>query len=109
MLSLMTIMTNLAKRRAGSHLPASRTRRPPPAPISFVSLHLVGGGAPHGNLSGAVRHAIEAHAMLSADQRLSLTAPGDLPRLYTPAEARILLAALLAAGADAVVRTPPSL
>lgn len=106
MLVRMTITTSLDGR---THAPASHVRRPATAATPFVSLRLADGGAPHGALSGAVRHAIEAHASLTPSQRLSLAAPSDLPRLYTQTEAALLVDALTAAGATVTVVAPSPL
>ena len=103
MLYRMTIMTSLAARRTSVHLRVSRAGHASPAPAPVVRLHLLDGGAPGGQLAGAARHAIEAHGTLTSAQRLSLTAPSDLPRLYTQAAADTLVEALLAAGAHVVV------
>ena len=100
MLLPMTITTSLDGR---AHARASYVRRPAPATTPFVSLRLADGGAPHGALSGAVRHAIEEHGSLTPSQRLALIAPSDLPRLYTPAEAALLIDALATAGATVTV------
>lgn len=102
----MTIMTSFAARRSGARLRSVRDRRPQtPAtnPVALTTVHLLDGGAPHGNLSGAVRHALELHGALSADQRLALGAPAALPRPYTPGEAAVLADALTAAGARVAV------
>lgn len=100
MLFPMTITTSLDGRL---HARASHVRRPAPTTTPFVSLHLLDGGAPHGALSGAARHALEKHGSLTPAQRLSLSAPADLPRLYTQSEAAVLMDALAAAGANVVV------
>lgn len=97
MLYRMTIMTSLAERRTDMHARVPHVRRR--ATVATVRLRLLDGAAPGGQLSGAVRHAVEAHGSLTSAQRLSLTAPSDLPRLYTPVEADTLTHALLAAGA----------
>lgn len=96
----MTITTSLDGR---THARASHVRRPAPTTPPFVSLRLLDGGAPRGALSGAARHALEAHGSLTPAQRLSLGAPADLPRLYTPSEAAVLMDALAAAGANVIV------
>lgn len=98
----MTIMASPTEHLAGSRFRAPRVRRPAFTPTPFVCLRLLDGGAPDGQLSGAVRHAIEARGALTPAQRLSIAAPADLPRLYTQAEADSLVAALVAAGADVV-------
>jgi len=103
MLVRMTTMTSLDGR---THARAADVRRPAPDTTPFVSLRLADGGAPRGALSGAVRHAIEAHANLTPSQRLSLAAPSDLPRLYTRAEAAQLIDSLRAAGASVAVVAP---
>lgn len=95
-------MSSLAGRRTRAHLRASRKRHPV-AVVPAMHLHLLDGGAPGGQLSGAARHAIEAHGALTSAQRLSITVPTYLPREYTPVEADILVAALLVAGAHAAV------
>ena len=97
----MTILSS-PSHRVGSHR-ASHVRHPPPAPITFMTVHLLDGGASGGLLSGAARHVIEEHGALTPAQRLSITTPADLPRLYTQTEADILVDALVATGADAVV------
>ena len=106
MLYRMTIATSLTGHRASTHIRAARVRRPSLAPVPFVSVHLLDGGAPGGQLAGSVRHAIEALGALAPAQRLSLTAPADLPRLYTQLEADTLVAALAAAGAVVAVVAP---
>lgn len=97
MLYRMTIMTSLAERRTDVHARVPHVRRR--ATAATVRLRLLDGAASDGQLSGAVRHAVEVHGSLTSAQRLSLTAPSDLPRLYTPSEADALSHALLAAGA----------
>lgn len=99
----MTITTSLDGR---IHARASHVRRPAPTTTPFVSLHLLDGGAPRGALSGSVRHVIEQHGSLTPAQRLSLSAPADLPRLYTQPEAAILTDALTAAGAHVTAVAP---
>ena len=99
MLYRMTIMASPIEHHTSSHLRASRARHPAPT-TQLVCLRLLDGGAPGGQLSGAVRHAIEARGALTPAQRLSIAAPADLPRLYTQAEADVLVAALRTAGAD---------
>ena len=103
MLYPMTILTGPATHRVGTHR-ASHVRHPPPEAITVMTVHLLDGGAPGGLLSGAARHVIEAHGALTPAQRLSLTTPADLPRLYTPAEADILATALVSTGAYVVVK-----
>ena len=104
----MTIMTSLSTRRGATHLWAARTGRPSAAPVT-VSVRLLDGGAAGGQLSGPARHALEAHGELTSVQRLSLASPADLPRLYTQAEADVLVQALTAAGAVAVTAPCASL
>ena len=102
MLYRMTITTSPAEHRTSSHLRGSRARHPALTPTPLVSLRLLDGGAPGGQLSGAVRHTLEACGALTPAQRLSIAAPSDLPRLYTQAAADALVEALVAAGAQVV-------